>query len=667
MNPLVAPLLALMAGIEWTVHAPLEVPLAIEKRQEKDEATARVYAARGEFEGFRLSLQADKKGAEGVLVLPGEAGRDLPAPTIFRLLPITGAEITGEYLDHLVPATPVDLAPGEVAHYWVRYAVPVGARAGVEQASLRIEANRTRAQQVPVRIEVFDFELPARPSLPNVFYLDRPLMRSALGLPDADLAAWSPVYAALGGYRLGFSLWDGTALVRGQDTTALREHLEFAAKHLAPAALDFAGNNGAGWRAAPLPQEGQRLDPLNLLLNGVATAPALAQVPLVASFDQFPERAAWPQRLAALRRLDAGSQLLRVAMAPLHPDFELHLDAWAVPLRAYTPALNAAFRAGAGLRGAVGVPAGRARASSRGELSTGTPYTTDPADAVDGSPFTAWLPTTGGPPGEQAWWQIDFEAPVQAESVVIRWLPGHAVTDVQLHSTLDGTNYATTSVKWEHRPAGNPLELPTSTAQLRFPGALLGLRVLVTVGGGSDATVPGIAELSLPSALEDAADATEHPMKAWLALELDTFPTTYPGRHRAEPRLIGWTCWLGGFEGMLGASLNRWPKGLSEPGAGSATAPVDLPQDGGDHLFYPGDGTVYPSLRLERLRDGLEDYEYLRLLDEAVQAGRVHEADRAELLQPPVLPRDANPEQLDAWAVFVQEAHVRMGRLLGAR
>jgi hypothetical protein len=42
--------------------------------------------------------------------------------------------------------------------------------------------------------------------------------------------------------------------------------------------------------------------------------------------------------------------------------------------------------------------------------------------------------------------------------------------------------------------------------------------------------------------------------------------------------------------------------------------------NGDGHLIYPGpNGTALSSLRLEALRDGMEDYEYVRLLADGVE------------------------------------------------
>lgn len=658
MNLLAAATIVVASALDWAVYSPLDVPLDIEGRDK--ESVARIYAARGEYEGLHLAVSGRRNGVSALQIEAEAPGKDIPPPMVYQLLPVTGAEITGECLDVLAPAGPLQLAPGETAHFWVRYAIPTGAKAGVRKSQIRLSANDERTIEVPLRLEIFDFDLPERPSLPNVFYLDRVAARRVFKLKDPALAPWRPLYEAMGGYRLGFSLWDGTGLGAGQETTDLQQHLAFAAENLGVAALDLAGGNGAGWKSIPTPGAGQSLDPLNLFLNKIAASPGLAGVPLTAAFDSFPSRAAWPGIADQLGRLSNGAQVLRVAAAPLHPDFEAVLDAWALPFRQSNPALLGRLKQGGGLRGALQFPPARFTASGADMNTLGVPYPSAPLDAADGSPYTAWIPARGLSGAEDHFWQADFDAPAPADEVVLTWLNGRSTEAVTLFTSLDGRTYAKAAVQWEHRPAPNALEWPTSRAKLRFPGDIFGVRIVVHVS--KDEPLPALAEVALANLPVEAAEVAAHPIKPWLALELDTFPSAYPGRNAVEPRILGWVCWFGGFEGLLGTSLNAWPAGIAPHDAG---APYDLPQDGGDYLYYAIDGTLQPSLRLERLRDGLEDYEYLRLLQDARDHGEKLPAEARELLTPMPLSPTPKPEALADWARHILETRIKIGRALG--
>jgi type II secretory pathway component PulJ len=97
-------------------------------------------------------------------------------------------------------------------------------------------------------------------------------------------------------------------------------------------------------------------------------------------------------------------------------------------------------------------------------------------------------------------------------------------------------------------------------------------------------------------------------------------------RPATEHRVLFWQTWQHGATGFLYWCLCYW-QGLPTPGSGKPCWP-DVPLrfkdletarqykvNGDGVLLYPGpDFTLYPSLRLEVIRDGIEDYEYLALL-----------------------------------------------------
>lgn len=97
-------------------------------------------------------------------------------------------------------------------------------------------------------------------------------------------------------------------------------------------------------------------------------------------------------------------------------------------------------------------------------------------------------------------------------------------------------------------------------------------------------------------------------------------------RPATEHRVLFWQTWQHGAKGFLYWCLCFW-QGLPVPGTGNPCWPEvpihfkDLGTaqsfnvNGDGVLLYPGPGlTPYPSLRLEVIRDGIEDYEYLSLL-----------------------------------------------------
>lgn len=91
------------------------------------------------------------------------------------------------------------------------------------------------------------------------------------------------------------------------------------------------------------------------------------------------------------------------------------------------------------------------------------------------------------------------------------------------------------------------------------------------------------------------------------------------------PRLLAWMCWKYQIKGLLYWCVNFWD---GDPWKNPATFRAD--QNGNGFLYYPGINGPVGSIRLEALRDGLEDYEYLyRLKELTVQAEASDGADSA--------------------------------------
>ena len=95
-----------------------------------------------------------------------------------------------------------------------------------------------------------------------------------------------------------------------------------------------------------------------------------------------------------------------------------------------------------------------------------------------------------------------------------------------------------------------------------------------------------------------------------------------------EHRMLFWQTWQHEVTGLLYGSVNRWTDGPSRPGTSTRPrtkrwpqAPFPLPHFGDGVLVYPGPRGPLPSLRLEVIRDGIEDYEYFYLLRGLVEKG----------------------------------------------
>jgi len=155
------------------------------------ERTARLQAARNEFEAFQIVLQAQGSPLEGVTAkaspLRGPAGSIIPASAVslYReaLINVTSPSgsigRTGRWPDALVPAVdeldgegrnafPMTVPAGETRAIWVDVLVPRDAVPGLYRGTVSIEGRDLR-ETLDVELEVWNFELPSTPSLATAF------------------------------------------------------------------------------------------------------------------------------------------------------------------------------------------------------------------------------------------------------------------------------------------------------------------------------------------------------------------------------------------------------------------------------------------------------------------------------------------------------------------
>jgi hypothetical protein len=82
----------------------------------------------------------------------------------------------GLWPDGISPVAPFDLPQGEVQPIWLTVAIPQEAPAGEYATAVHISAEGLPEMTVPVRVTVWEFALPDRVSLPNVFSVSSQLV-----------------------------------------------------------------------------------------------------------------------------------------------------------------------------------------------------------------------------------------------------------------------------------------------------------------------------------------------------------------------------------------------------------------------------------------------------------------------------------------------------------
>lgn len=91
------------------------------------------------------------------------------------------------------------------------------------------------------------------------------------------------------------------------------------------------------------------------------------------------------------------------------------------------------------------------------------------------------------------------------------------------------------------------------------------------------------------------------------------FPSLHLDVPAMEARIIPWLCWKEKLSGYLFWCVNYWTK---DPWQDPMVYPE---QNGNGSMFYPGESGPVASIRTEAFSDGMEDYEYLWLLDQQVE------------------------------------------------
>jgi hypothetical protein len=123
---------------------------------------------------------------------------------------------------------------------------------------------------------------------------------------------------------------------------------------------------------------------------------------------------------------------------------------------------------------------------------------------------------------------------------------------------------------------------------------------------------------------------------------LHPYPNFFVDYPAIDPRILFWMNWKYQVPGVLYYMMNLWESNRSNEGKGihpnndpkaqkAIAAGKRWPEvpwnthtcagfNGDGHLLYPGpNGKPYSSIRLESIRDGIEDYEYFHILDELVK------------------------------------------------
>ncbi len=143
--------------------------------------------ARNERESGQIVLAAVERDLEVVEIsvdpLTGPVTlEDAVEPGLICYVRTRGAPLltnhVGLWPDGISALAEFDLLRGEVQPIWITVAIPEDAPAGEYSTTVHLRANELPEISVPVRVSVWDFALPRRISLPNIFSISSQLVDS---------------------------------------------------------------------------------------------------------------------------------------------------------------------------------------------------------------------------------------------------------------------------------------------------------------------------------------------------------------------------------------------------------------------------------------------------------------------------------------------------------
>jgi len=611
----------------------------------------------GEYSGARhiaLAAAANEQEAFYLHLVNDATPRvfqDLQVDWTGPLEAVTTAYNMGKEADALSPiGEPVSLAAGAQLDLLISIKVPEFTEPSTYSGILRLNFDTGKPERCTLRMEVFDFTLPAESSLPVLFGIDRKAILETTGQSEA-LDDWLLFYDALAGLRAGFAVWPqreypDTIFYDYRDLDFIKEHLAYAVRTAHLPAIEIGGAPGALLEGWPPPVGNAPQDPLQLLLFNLTTS--LHQLgwakPTVLVPSPLPERYGWPEARQALARVNRADEVVvRLLPGPLHPYFERYTDIWALPGGTPPSAMSLLDRGLSTIRYAH--PAYQEITGSPGIQDESRSYATEAGDALDGCEYTAWRVDTEANAGP-AVLEIAFDPPLHVEQLAILWPYDAPPSEMKVETALNPDAFSEATLRWTKSNNLSEGESDISLGVFKYPRDCRQIRVHFTP---TRSTTVAVAEFLINQDGRTVINSSIEPVVPWMNLRSAHSPWLDASVQGDAWRILPWLCWQRNFRGLLG--------------------PVLTPNEesGKTQLIVAGPNGVFPSVSMLHLLDGLEDYEYLRHYWKAVAERRITPPEhvRPGWLALPASVREGAQVRTVLEQLDVDRLH--MGRLLSGR
>ncbi|MFA9479988.1 discoidin domain-containing protein [Phycisphaerales bacterium AB-hyl4] len=556
----------------------------------------------------------------------------------------------GLYPDPLMRFRPFTCPPGQARSLWVTVSVPEDASAGMYRGALTLHHDDGGEEQVPIVVRVFNFTLPEAPQFHTSYW------SHFSGTYDVESEGdiLDEMIRMFGSYRVSTSVAqpgdvkfyyeaDGSITC---DWDAMRRRLELAVEsgfrtlNVGPGVQGVHGDAAIQNTRRVLDRETG--EPVSSEVAASLSADDMVAAYLVPLADWLEERdlldrayiqirdeemnqQAWftefQPYVERMRRVEPRIALLSVL--GLHPITQGWFDIYAPHTGFHNKEAYEMVRTGVSLRGEKNFPAD-VTASSTGGWSNASFYKYDPNDAYDGSHYTKWIPATAPTSDEPQWLEFQFEEPVELDGMAltpygspdqdVQWYlegsqDGETFEPINLRVRGDSHEYAFDRNTWKAMritwTRGDRAFVSTAHQYVPPPEPLTaGLRQVEFLGEGlpREATLP-----------RDSI----RPAKMMWEYNVDAdFPGAAADNRPIEARLVAWQSWIRGLQGYLNYGGGQWALTRTERVVDPDTWVYPTSTNGSAAIVYAGPDEVLPSIRLARLRDGVDDYDYLVLMKE---------------------------------------------------
>lgn len=589
---------------------------------------AQLFSAKGEEESFQVHISADKSDLNNISLTFDKLPEGFSSPELYQILPIQGVPLPKggidrslTFLDILKPFQTCNLLKGQKTVLWVTFKIPQNVKSGLYKTELQINTEKEKLKRIPITIEVFDFEIPPISSLPAVSFLDWQTLVLTNPQSTSTDDFWKYLFNFLHDKHINPSLGSYLQSIHSDSfpipdiiwknyIDSLKDQKSQTFTDITPLLLP------------PGPLEtvhnfNQRETEILNSIKGINDSITLCSIWFTPKANN--------QNDLLKRYLNSVSEQLpfvaRILCSPPLPQYNFYTDIWALPFSSFSPGLMERLTKGLTIADENTIPIKSVSASSTGFIpGSYPPILSSPWYSIDGCLYTGWLSLPAEKEIKNEWLEIQLKEKIVGEKITLVWGPGQTPQSIDVQTSRDGFHFLTSSTNWRH-VAGTLFDPPISYGTFKYNPDFIAIRLEFPKTKKGD--VVYIPEVRLNPTEQNKEPRPAPVIIPWLWLNPEQYPSLRYDTVPIESRIIPWICWNYGFNGIVLTPLISWGNTITKP------------QRNGDFLFqpqntmdmttllYPAKDGYISSVRLERLRDGLEDYEYLLLFAQKAQSKKL--------------------------------------------